>query len=457
MGAVQVVGLAVAAVALVLLVVRPIWGLYALIVFYPFHGVVPRVIEVSGFNWPTVLMVVAALSMVVRHGFVVPPLRMLAPILAFYFVMLFALAITFSTWTFWNFPATKLRVLIALKLMLWPTLMFFIGYGLATSEEKRQGLITAIVVSATVAALAPLFGIEIERPEQVRLGLTDPRAAGMLKNPNHLGMILSFISVVPLIRFFDRNVNPASKLAYAGVWAIQVVSLILSLSRRAWLGALASHATWLWCTNRIMVLPALVAAVLMLTIGYAFLPELVRDRIEHTFTTGDVVIAGSSLESSAAARIAYYRIGFDMWTDSPLIGLGFESFLLQSTNYGARYGVVVRRGPHSVPLRALAETGLIGFCVLLWMFTMAVLTARSLLRREGPDRLLGVFFASALASVAVASFFGNVLNHTYVTFFFWSTWGIAARAQFQPAVAADPEEPAADDLPLIPARAAVAS
>ena len=35
------------------------------------------------------------------------------------------------------------------------------------------------------------------------------------------------------------------------------------------------------------------------------------------------------------------------------------------------------------------------------------------------------------ASIFVASFFGNVLNHSYVTFFFWASFGLAARARFQ--------------------------
>lgn len=428
-----IAGVGAALVALGLLIIRPLWGLFALICFYPFHAVTPNLIPVPGFNWPTLLVVVGILSMFVRHGLVLPPLRVLLPVTAFYLVMLLAVGVVFLTWPErLYYPVTKIRWIVRLKMMLWPTTIFFLTYGLATTAARRHALMTAVVASALVAAIVPLFGVEIETPIQEILGLSDPRAAGLLRNPNHLGMILSFISVIPLMRFFDGTVPVRSKLVYAGIYAVYLLSLVLSLSRRAWVAIAASHLAWLWHVNRALVVPAVVAAALMLTLGSALLPELVRERVEATFTPGAVVYqAATFLEASAASRVEFYRIGVEMFLDSPIIGHGFEGFYFKSTEYGAKYGIVTRIGPHSVLTKTLTETGLLGFGVLVWVFATAFFISRRLLRLEGTDRDLGLYFSCVLASVFVASFFGNVLNHSYVAFFFWASFGLAARARFQ--------------------------
>lgn len=430
---VGIAGLVAALGALLLLLIRPLWGLVALICFYPFHAVTPNLIAVSGFNWPTVLIVVGTLSMFVRYGFILPPLPLLLPIAAFYLVMLLAVGIVFLTWPErLYYPLTKIQMLVRLKMMLWPTTIFFLTYGLASTVEKRQVLMTGLVASAFVAAVVPLFGIEIETPIQEILGISDPRAAGLLRNPNHLGMILSFVSVIPLVRFFDGKVSAQAKLVYAGIYTVYLVSLVLSQSRRAWIAIAASHLAWLWHWNRVLIVPALVGVALLATLGYALLPGLVRERIEMTFTPGQTVYAGGfGLEASASSRVALYRVGTDMFLDSPIIGHGFEGFYFKSPEYGARWGIVKRIGPHSVIMKTLAETGLLGLGVLGWVFGTAFLVSRRLLERTGPDRDLGMYFSGALAAVFVASFFGNVLNHSYVTFFFWTTFALAARARFQ--------------------------
>jgi O-antigen ligase len=123
-------------------------------------------------------------------------------------------------------------------------------------------------------------------------------------------------------------------------------------------------------------------------------------------------------------------MGLQMFSDSPIWGQGFEGFMLQSPMYGRQYGVLVRKGPHSVPLRALAETGIVGVLVLVWMAVVTLRTGLHVLRLEGRDRDVGVFFMSVYSCIFVASFFGNVLNHSQITFFFWVVFGSVAAARF---------------------------
>jgi O-antigen ligase len=72
-------------------------------------------------------------------------------------------------------------------------------------------------------------------------------------------------------------------------------------------------------------------------------------------------------ESTADDRLYLWGIGFEMFSDHPMMGVGPSNYPVFFSSYdkGRRYEPGELRVPHSMPVQWLAEKGLVGFAILL--------------------------------------------------------------------------------------------
>ena len=165
-------------------------------------------------------------------------------------------------------------------------------------------------------------------------------------------------------------------------------------------------------------------------------------RIEHGWHTFKVGYSADSTGGSrlvsglGSARYDFYRVALDEFAAHPLLGIGADNF--QQQYLAHRRSEETPHYPHSVEMRTLAETGLIGSLLALVGLGAALVAAARGLR--GPDPLGRVVVAAALGGFAYWAVHGSVD-------WFWEFAGLGASAfaLLGLACALAPRTPAATD------------
>jgi tetratricopeptide (TPR) repeat protein len=167
---------------------------------------------------------------------------------------------------------------------------------------------------------------------------------------------------------------------------------------------------------------ALVALVAVLAGGLAVAGNPVA-RIEHgwdTFKGGYAADSkgGSRLVSGLGSnRYDFFRVALDEFLHHPFVGIGADNFAQQYLAHGR--SDETPRYPHSVELRTLAQTGLVGALLALVGLGAASIAAARALRR--PDPLARTVAAAALAGFAYWAVHGSFD-------WFWEFAGLGAPA-----------------------------
>jgi O-antigen ligase len=411
------------ALVLALLFVRPQLGIVALIAFYPLVELVPRM-PLPGMNAETALFVGAGAVTLMRFGPRLPPLRYSAPFVVFVMVMLMS----------WGIGAVQAVAIDPWELFkIWksatfPCLFFLFAYWWIVDERSRRHALEAITWSVGVVAITGL----VDSVAPFSASGLQGRAAGVLDEPNNMGGLLAAFSLVALPLIGSRELGWLRRAAYLAVYLLALAVTVLTLSRGAWLGMLAGHAVVLILARPAWLLAGLLAGAILLPSSYPFFPERVRERIEETFEPQRRVFRGGAERfGSGAERIVFYQIGYEMFLESPIWGQGMESFLVRSKDYGARYGLLSHRAPHSLVVKLASETGLIGLSMLAWLGLAVGAVGFSLWRGRPEARRLGLTLLAVTGSIAASNLVHDTFTgHHVFGGLFWMLFGSAARLHF---------------------------
>ncbi|HTA12706.1 MAG TPA: O-antigen ligase family protein [Solirubrobacteraceae bacterium] len=195
-----------------------------------------------------------------------------------------------------------------------------------------------------------------------------------------------------------------------------VVALAAAIESRATLSEPQSTRV-----HRGVAATGLAALVIGLAAGGAALGNPVP-RLEHawhTFKGGYAAdTSGSRLISGLGSnRYDFYRVALDQLDAHPLLGIGVDNFQEQYLRHGRSQETP--RYPHSVELRVLVETGLVGALLALVGLAAALWAAMRAVRRTDP----------LAASVAVAALAGFAYWAVHGSFdWFWEFAGLGAPA-----------------------------
>ena len=426
MSALQLLAAAACVVVFVMLAARPALGIGALLAIYPLLTQVPRS-PVPGLNPETILLLFAMILTLARSGMHVPPLRISGPVLAFVAVMFLAWVIGRTVVDQFDPLTAAWERFKALKSRTFAVLLFFIAYWWIRNPVERRRVIEGISVAMLVVGLAGL----------VAVGGSAERAAGLFQNANTTGDLLGVFLLCPLYLVWLEDLPKARRALHAASYLVGFMALLYTLSRGGWLAYGVGHVLFFLLIDRRILVLGTAAAALMLTVGLPLAPEAVRDRIGGTFESSSQTVyqVGGTLdiEGSAASRVVVYKMGFDMFLDSPLWGHGAGAFKANSRTYGARYGLLKPKTPHSFPLELLSEAGLLGLLALGWLSASVLLLGFSLLGREGESGRLGVL----LLALGISTGFANLFHSDFLTNpvsarFFWAIFGLCGAAYFAP-------------------------
>jgi hypothetical protein len=267
-------------------------------------------------------------------------------------------------------------------------------YALIRLFAKTRADVGALCLTLGIAGMT-LVAITLYRLEaDPKLAMPGSRAElfGLIGDPNDLAATILLAS--PLLMGELRSWIPWKALRWLFIGALSVLAIwvvIQTQSRGAFIGVLAAIGAaifvWLRDTRRIlMTLP------LVIVLGGALLMKTLNR-------------SSDDLSASSSSRMAYWVAGWRMAIRHPLTGVGYEAYPLRFEQYADASKVEGKlRTAHSSWVLALAETGFIGFTLLIF----GVLGAywRVFKRRFEEPAL----FVAYTGYFAAATF----LSHTYI-------------------------------------------
>ncbi|HEX4564747.1 MAG TPA: O-antigen ligase family protein, partial [Solirubrobacteraceae bacterium] len=178
--------------------------------------------------------------------------------------------------------------------------------------------------------------------------------------------------------------------------------------------------------RRGLIVLAAATAIAVLAGGWVAAGDPVA-RVSHaweTFTSGKGYEANGSgnrlLSGLGSNRYDFYRVALDEFSRHPLVGIGADNF---ATAYLAHaHSSDTPRYPHSIEVRTLAQTGVVGTLIAIAGLAAALVAALAALRARTPDAPL----RRGVAAAALAGFAYWLVHGSFD--WFWEFAGLGAPA-----------------------------
>jgi O-antigen ligase len=223
------------------------------------------------------------------------------------------------------------------------------------------------------------------------------------------------------------------KMFYVGVLSMCVLAGMISLSRGGFIG-LAVVGTYCWLRSSKKVGAILLIGVVIIFM-IIFAPEEYWEEIQ-SITSDQTAETGTGGE-----RLYSWGIGWDMFLNNPILGLGQGNYPWNVGDYEAGRTFNTRslagRQAHSAYFTLLPELGLVGVCIF-FAFLYAIYKdmqlvrgiSQSLLRRlDGGKDHDDLIFTSNLARAIEGSVMGYLASSVFIsTLYYPSFWTLTAFA-----------------------------
>lgn len=243
---------------------------------------------------------------------------------------------------------------------------------------------------------------------------SDVRSSGTFGylGANHFGAFMVQYSAI-LLGLFFLDKDKRTRFLFPAVIAFNTYSIVFSYSRGAYAAFLA--VIGFFGVTRKRSLLALMTALLIF--WQVVLPVSVVERINMTQSEE------GELDSSAESRLVLWQHGIDLFQENPLFGVGYRVY--QFTTQGHL------RDPHNMYVGFLAEFGLIGLSLFLFLFYLAFRSGWRLYRSASDGFLkgLGLGFAACVIGCMVANAFGDRWSFLMLGGFYWVFWGMVDRGR----------------------------
>ncbi|MTI10605.1 O-antigen ligase family protein [Curvivirga aplysinae] len=271
--------------------------------------------------------------------------------------------------------------------------IFFVTYlagksltGIEPEKSQYTLLRTILVISVLVAAIGLVFHLyhRLNASQNNLLNIAYPqRLSGLLRNPNAYGFFLACMIIFGLSALCKFQVA-SRKLIWLSLFVL-LTCLFLTGSRGAMIAYVSVAIVALICHPKLinkLVFVTFMAVLVPVVIGNGFvwLADIMNSlgvfgvgdaganigRAAHslnpTYLSQGILIEGS--DTGTIERLESYKIAFQIWLEHPIFGAGLGYYKNHSLEHAVREGSVL----HNTGLWLLAETGIIGFGIVLALF-----------------------------------------------------------------------------------------
>jgi O-antigen ligase len=255
------------------------------------------------------------------------------------------------------------------------------------------------------------------------------------------GVAVAVPSVLRLDEHIEAGENAVSAAHSATLWVLLatvlvalVVALAAAIESRT---KISKHAEA--SVHRSVATVGVIALIGLVAGGLVAVGNPIKE-VKHewkTFTSLKGYGANEAGESRlisglGSSRSDFYRVAWHEFVEHPLLGIGTDNFAVPYLRL--RHSGESPRYPHSVELRVLSQTGIIGVVITLLGLGAALLACRRALRSA--DSL-----TRAVAAAALAGFGYWVVHGSFDWFFEYAGLGAAAFALLGLACSLSPPDP----------------
>ena len=236
------------------------------------------------------------------------------------------------------------------------------------------------------------------------------RVTGGFGNPNVLSVYLLLVLPISLVFLFQEKSPLMSRLFALISLSFELLCLILTWSRGAWLGVIFSVFFFLLLFSRLTRKCLLWGIPLLLSLSF-FLPHNIINRF---LSIGDLK------ESSIQYRLWVWKgVGRMLWEHPFGIGLGYENFSARYRPYAVS-GTETVIHTHQIFLQIFCELGVIGGLLFLfflgWLLFRLLKKSSQIEKNHEMQRFGG---GGALFGVLIMGMFDDVWYHYGVFCLFW--------------------------------------
>ena len=311
---------------------------------------------------------------------------------------------------------------------------------LLTRGSTLRGVIWALLVAGifmgTISVYQQLtgtfenvyWGFGQANQQQIVGTQSDYRIAGPIGDPNFYSQVMLVLIPLALDRLWQEK-RPFLRLLAAWALGVSALTVIFTFSRGAFLAIVVMGIVMLIHRrpNPIAILLVIVLAIPLLQ----FVPPEYMERIE-TITvllpTGSNNYDAQS-DVSFRGRLSETTVGWMMFRDHPLIGVGYDNYPEHYLEYSSLLGLDSRlegRSAHSLYLQLAAETGMIGlfaFGTMTAVIFIGIWQAEKKFERMGEHgyaEMSNAFLIGLLGYMTAATFL-----HAAYPRYMWLLFGIA--------------------------------
>ncbi len=401
-----------------LLLIRPVIGLYVLAIAIPFGSV--RTLSIGGASLslaqPVLALTLAAMVAQMLAHRRCAALRSGLTLAATGLVGVLALSLL---------QASDLRA-AATELLKWIEFALLLACVAVTARGREsRWLVAALLLAGLAEGLLGIYQFlrQVGPPGFVLFGRY-MRAYGTFAQPNpyggYLGMLLPLACAIVVTRWSAPDpgqlrshwANRALWLLGLGSFAAMFAGLIMSWSRGALLGALAGLALVMLALARrawpLFVTLAL-AAIVLAPLWSPLVPGDYLSRLDDTTAYLGQDLALVEIDDANFAvieRLAHWEAAWRMFSRSPWTGVGIGQYPVVYSSVSLPRWQDPLGHAHNYYLHMLAEAGILGLLAYLGLLITALSLAwRQARRAEGWTRVL------ALAALGML---GHVITHSMV-------------------------------------------
>ena len=280
--------------------------------------------------------------------------------------------------TMWGAQAGRLTLLtgffFVLKYLEYTVIYFlvvnYVRDGVQVRRLMTAALVTAVIISIIAIAQIP-SGARVSAPFEGEEG-----------EPNTLGGYLVLMMALALA-FVGEASYARQRVLFVGITVVMLVPLAYTYSRTSWLAFCAMLGVTIFLSRNKTLFLLMTAAFLVILVASP--PDALIERVTYTLSSqrDSIIFLGYSIEPSAAARLEAWLTAAQAIELYPIFGAGVTG-----------YGLIDAQYP-----RILAEVGLVGFALFLWLLWRIAGTGFRLLR-ESTTQLETVLAKGFLAGFA---------------------------------------------------------
>lgn len=288
--------------------------------------------------------------------------------------------------------------------------IFMVSLVITTDTKDRLKLLNLVLI--LVAVFLCTRGIITKSGEMFsRNGIANN--GNYFSDPNHLSLYLNMMIPFAYFTMLRMKTTLKRSLCLAAL-ILFVVGVFLTYSRGGLLGMIGVFGMiWLFSPNK--------KRLFIISLGFMILVAFMGPK------SWNEEVAGTALDathSTADIRLMLWEISWDIFTENPIVGVGAGMVPYEVSKHIEPFE------SHSLWFTSLAETGIIGFMLLVTLIWYIIRTSYIIFQTSN-NEVLRYFSISCLIAIVGCIISGSFITINYMPhIWYWSVFVLIAQILF---------------------------